>query len=128
MKTKKVHMNSLHMDHRLWNNELKFYLDELSIYTEWLGQVSASNTDSMVKIKVEQFQNRFYLQKMEIEKILKQIKSHESHLAEIAKDNTVASDHILFTDHTQMRKEVEAAGKLQNGLKEEFNRFVADHF
>lgn len=128
MKTGKVHMDSLHMDHRLWHTELKFFQDELQIFSDWLGQVSQANSDTVVKIKVEQFQNRFYIQKMEIEKQLKQMKSHEAHLAEIAKGNTVASDHLLFTDHTQMRKEVEAISKMQSGMKEEFNRFVADHF
>lgn len=121
-------MDSLHFDHRLWNTELKFFMDELSIFGGRLAEVSSANTDATIKVKVEQFQNRFQIQMFEIEKILKKIKSHESHLADAAKQNVVASDHMLFTDHSDMRKDVEAAGAIQQTIKAEFNRFVADHF
>lgn len=128
MKTGKVHMDSLHMDHRLWNTQLKFFNDELTIFTDWLGQVSAANSDAMVKVKVEQFQNRILIQQNEIEKISKQISSHESHLADVAKQNTVASDHLLFNDHSGMRSEIGAILVIQEALKTDFNRFVAEHF
>jgi hypothetical protein len=93
-----------------------------------LAQVSAANTDSLIKVKVEQFQNRFYIQRQAVEKLLKQIKSHENHLADIAKQNEVASDHFRFTDHTTMRQEVQSAFDIQSTLKQEFNRFIADHY
>lgn len=128
MKTSKVHMDSLHMDHRFWNTQLNFFKDELTIFSDWLGKVSQANTEPMVKIKVEQFQNRILLQDSAIEKISKAIKSHESHLAEEAKQNTVASDHLRFTDHTEIRNEVASASAIQETLKQEFNRFVAEHF
>lgn len=128
MKISKVHMDILHMDHRLWNTQLKFYKDELSIFTEWLGKVSAANTDPTLKVKVEQFQNRILLQNQAIEKLVKQIRSHESHLADEAKQNMVASDHLRFDDHTTMRNEMNATNSIQETLKLEFNRFVADNF
>lgn len=121
-------MDSLHMDHRLWNAKLIFFKDELTIFSDWLGKVSQANTEPMVKIKVEQFQNRILIQNSAIEKILKEIKIHESHLADEAKQNMVASDHLRFNDHTEMRNEVNAASAIQETLKQEFNRFVAEHF
>lgn len=128
MKNTKVHMDSLHLDHKIWGNQLKFFLDELKIFTDWLGQVSMANTDSMLKIKVEQFQNRILIQETNLQKLLKQIQSHEAHLADLAKQNTVASDHLLFTDHTKMRSEIEVSIDIQQSLKTEFNRFIADAF
>lgn len=121
-------MDSLHMDHRLWNTQLKFFTDELNIFSDWLGKVSQANTDVTVKVKVEQFQNRMQIQQEEIDKLLKRIRSHESHLADAAKQNTVASDHMLFGDHPGMRAEISALTNIQESLKAEFQRFVADHF
>ena len=56
------------------------------------------------------------------------IRNHESRLYELAKNNTVASDHMLFTDHTGMRAEVNAIVAIQEPMKAEFQRFVGENF
>lgn len=127
MKTTKVHMDSLHFDHRLWNNQLKFYKDELQIFTTRLAEVSAANTDPVVKARVEQFQNRFILQQSAIDGIIKHIASHEAHLADAAKQNPVASDHMLFTNHHDMQNDVKTTTEIHENLKTEFTRFLADN-
>ena len=120
-------MDSLHIDHRLWKTQLNFFTDELRIFSDWLGQVSTANSAMEVKAKVEQFQNRILLQQAAIDKMLLHIRNHESSLSELAKSNTVASDHMLFTDHTGMRTEMSTTVSIQEGLKSEFQRFVGEN-
>lgn len=126
MHTKKRHMEDLHFENQLWRTRLAFYEDELKIYSARLSEVSAKNTAVDIKIKVEQFQNKFYINSTELALILKQIRSEESVLADKAKNNPTASDHMLFADHDEMRTKVEKFEEIYSELKQEFISFLHD--
>ena len=126
MHTKKRHMEDLHFENQLWRTRLAFYEDELKIYSARLSEVSAKNTAVDIKIKVEQFQNKFYINTTELALILKQIRSEENVLADKAKNNPIASDHMLFTDHDEIRTKVEKFEEIYSELKQEFINFLHD--
>jgi hypothetical protein len=119
-------MEDLHFENQLWRTRLAFYEDELKIYSARLSEVSAKNTAVDIKIKVEQFQNKFYINSTELALILKQIRSEESVLADKAKNNPTASDHMLFADHDEMRTKVEKFEEIYSELKQEFISFLHD--
>ncbi|TAH27112.1 MAG: hypothetical protein EAZ07_02440 [Cytophagales bacterium] len=123
MSTKTVHMDELHFDHQLWATKLNFYKDEIKIYQKRLEQISQKNTAIEIKIKVEQFQNRFIIQLKELNDLLDEQKNHEKELALIAQENTVASDHIRFNAHTEHEEEIVTFEKLFSELKVEFSKF-----
>lgn len=119
-------MEDLHFENQLWRTRLAFYEDELKIYSARLSEVSAKNTAVDIKIKVEQFQNKFYINTTELSLILKQIRSEENVLADKAKNNPTASDHMLFVDHDDIRNKVEKFEEIYSELKQEFTNFLRD--
>ena len=126
MKTQKRHMSDLHFENSIWKNRLDFYEDELKIFNHRLEEVAKANTGVDVKIKVEQFQNRFYINKVELLRLNKQIREQELELANHAIGNPTASDHMLFDDHEELRFKIGKAEQIYQELKDEFLRFLSD--
>jgi len=126
MHTKKRHMEDLHFENQLWRARLAFYKDELKIYDLRLSEVSSKNTLIDIKIKVEQFQNKFYINNNELSSLDKQIREEETILADKAKHNPTASDHMLFTDHDELRFKIGKFEELYGELKKEFTSFLHD--
>ena len=126
MHTKKRHIEDLHFENQLWRTRLAFYEDELKIYSSRLSEVSSKNSAVDIKIKVEQFQNKFYINTTELALILRQIRSEENTLADSAKHNLVASDHMLFADHEELKFKMEKFEEIYSELKHEFISFLHD--
>ncbi len=127
MLTKKRHMEDLHFENQLWRTRLAFYEDELKIYSLRLSEVSAKNTAVEIKIQVEQFQNKFYINKNELSLLLKQIREEETILADKAKHNPTASDHMLFADHDELRFKIGKSEQIYSDLKNDFLRFLSEN-
>ena len=122
-----VYIAELHHDHQYWEKKLAFYEDELNIMKNRLAEVSAKNTDADVKVKVEQFQNRFIIQKNEIDELKHNIHIEEDHLTQNIQANPVASDHRKLADNAPLRDRIITFDPLFESLREEFNEFVAEH-
>lgn len=125
--TKKKHISELHFEHKLLKAKLNLYNDELEIYANRLAEISASNSSSDIKQKVEQFQNRFIIQKNENDKLRHEINLFEDQITAIIKENPVAWDHKLIDSHEAFDAKVITYDKLFSELKNEFNRFAADN-
>lgn len=119
-----AYITDLHYEHRLWLNALKFFKEELGILQERLGEIVSKNTNNEVEAGVESFQNRFDLQREHISELKHRIKKHETFLVDYAKDHPIAVDHVHFTDHTDIRENVERFRELYHEMKHEFNRFA----
>jgi hypothetical protein len=127
-KTKKVHADDLHFEHKLWNNQLSFYNDELHIFQNRLDEVARRNNEKDVTIKIEQFQNKFLIQKNQLDQLKHDINHSEQKLAASAEKNPIAFDHHLFHDHEGERKKVETFAKLYSELKQDFYTFISECF
>jgi len=103
-KAPRKHMDELHADHLLWTNNMKFYLDELTIFEKRLGELVTRNTKLEVVSQIEHFQNQFILQKEVDKELIIKYKSHDKFLANQAKSNPVAIDHVLFANHTKLHE------------------------
>lgn len=122
-----VYITELHQDHQYWEKKLAFYEDELKIMKNHLAEISAKNTDTAVKVRVEQFQNRFIIQKNEIDELKHFIHVEEDHLVQNVVENPVASDHRKLQDNAELRDRVNIFDPLFESLREEFNQFLAEN-
>ena len=123
---KRVHLQDLHSDHQIWLNTLRFCKDEITIFEKRMEDIAKRNTVSDVMAELEQFQNQYIRQREVIDELRHDIKQHENHLEKFVKDHPVASDHVLFTDHSGFRDRVHTFEKLYHELKAEFMRWLAD--
>jgi hypothetical protein len=124
MVKERIYLSDLHFEHKLWDNELSFYADELSILEPRLAEIASKYTKQEVLAGVEHFQNQFLLQKENIHDLQKNIKVHEHNLATFAHDNPVAVDHRAFSDHRPMREAMDTQRTIYLDLKKEFLLFL----
>jgi hypothetical protein len=123
----KTYFFDLHADHVEWLKALDFYQDEILIFKNRLAEVSAKNSSSDVKKEVEKYQNKFIIQKNEIDNLKHYIHGSEREMEEEIKKNPVAVDHRKTTEDLNIRDKVEMFVKLFADLKEEFNEFVGQN-
>lgn len=124
--SKTKHIDELHFEHQLWSSEVKFFIDELKIYNKRLAEVAAANTGADVRKQIEQFQNKFIVQKEQLDILNHQINEHENWLARYADEHPVAVDHTQFADHKQMHDKMDVFRKLYAELKKDFNKFLSE--
>jgi hypothetical protein len=122
--TKTKHIDELHFEHQLWTSEAKFYADELKIYQNRLAEVAAKNPSVEVRKQIEHFQNKFIIQKEQLDILNHEVTVHEQWLAKYAKEHPVAIDHRSFADHTVMHEKMDSFHKIYNELKQEFKKFL----
>ncbi len=128
MKTETVknkHIDDLHFEHALWTSEAKFYADELKIYQKRLDEVASKNNSEDVRKQVEHFQNKFIIQKEQLDILNHEVTVHEQWLAKMAKQYPTAIDHQLFADHKTMHERMDSFNTIYAEFKKEFNRFLA---
>lgn len=123
-KEARVHISDLHSDHRIWQNALEFYKQEVGLLEERIAEIAERNTAQDVRAEVEQFQNRYIRQREVVDILRNKINHHADALAREYKDHPVAIDHRLFADHTGLREEMITFEKLYRELKDELNRWL----
>ncbi|GLR18688.1 hypothetical protein [Portibacter lacus] len=120
----KIYINDLHLDHKVWRNQLNFQKEELTFFKNRLEEIVSRWTDDEVLQQVEHFQNSFLVQSNKIDELLHGINIHADNLVAEAKSNPTAIDHVHFDDHTTQRDQIETQWKLYNELKEEYLNFL----
>ena len=120
----KIYINDLHLDHKVWRNQLNFQKEELTFFKHRLEEIVSRWTDDEVLQQVEHFQNSFLVQSNKIDELLHGINIHADNLVAEAKSNPTAIDHVHFDDHTKQRDQIETQWKLYNELKEEYLNFL----
>lgn len=123
----KTYFFDLHEDHVEWQKALDFYQDELLIFKNRLAEVSSKNTSVEVKKEVEKYQNKFIIQKDEIDNLKHYIHNSEKEMEEEIKKNPVAVDHRKTVEDLTVRDKMEMFVKLFAELKQEFNEFVSEN-
>ncbi len=124
MTTEKIGIDTLHFEHRLWSNELKFAQDELTIYEHRLEEMVRKYTNIEMLKGLEKFQNKFITQKKVLHDLLSRIDRHEHRISEFAKAHAEDGQELSFTDHNQIRSEMEDFKRLYGELKIGFYKFV----
>lgn len=124
-RAERVHIDDLHFEHQQWVRELKFYKQEMGFFKDRLEEVAARYTSMDVMKDLEKFQNQMYIQGNAIDELIHDVNSHESEIAQYAKEHPVAIEHVLFKDHSPLRERIETNRDIVNQFKKEYHRFLA---
>ncbi len=119
-----VYLTDLHFEHQQWNNELSFFADEIKTFENRLQEIASRNSATETRAQVEQYQNKFILQRDVIDRLKHDIKLHENALAEYAQEHPVALDRVHFDDHHQLRDRMHDFRNLFDELKKNYFKFV----
>ncbi len=123
----KAYIFELHDEHTQWLNDLKFYKDQLKKFEERLAHISAKNSDKEVKIQVEKFQNRFLIQRNEIDYFRHDIKQQENELELEEQTAPIVSVERTLEEEEALKERRETFVSLFEEMKKEFNVFVEEH-
>jgi len=123
-KKKPIYMSDLHYEHKLWERQINFQVDELEIFKHRLEEVVTRWTDQEILAQVEHFQNTFIRYKEVLDIQLHDIKLQEEALVKFVREHPVASDHVHFQDHTKLRDDVETQLEMFFDTKKDFVRFL----
>ncbi|MFN4973386.1 MAG: hypothetical protein ACK5GX_10170 [Bacteroidota bacterium] len=122
------HLSELHHEHTAWSKSLEFYKDELNVLNNRLGELVTSNSNQSVRAQIEHFQNQFIRQREVIDELMHDIKASENDIVSNISANTVASDHRLAPDHTELRERFTLFEKIYSELKQEFHAFASRNY
>jgi len=124
----RVYVKDLSFDHELWDNEMKFYRNELEIFEHRLEQDVVRLTDKEALRQLEHFQNQFIRQNEVLDILNKKVRKNRKNIARVSVDGKVADDHELLKNYVSLRDEFETFEKIYYDLKRKFVDFNHKHF
>ena len=110
----------LDADHQLWNNELNDMKDEISRYEQMLGH----KTHAYNYPEIEQFQNRFRVQKHAIEMIKNKIQKCQLHSDLIGGSCFELVNEQEENYHQDIGQMVDRQIELYQDLNSNFQQFI----
>jgi hypothetical protein len=127
--TPTVSIKSLHLEYRLWINELTFYKEEILIFERHLEELVNSYTGENISAEIEKFQNQFICQKEVIDVLKHDLNTSERQLAAFARElSGNALESVKMDNHVRLRERMITFRKLFTELKEDFRRFESEVF
>jgi predicted nuclease with TOPRIM domain len=121
----KAGIYELQEEHKVWNNKLDFYKDDITILERRLEELVTKNSSQEFRAEIEHFQNQFYIQRNNIDQIKHIINLDEKELEKEIISNPVAVDYRKVEDHVKERDLVETFEQKLNELRADFNSFSA---
>lgn len=116
----------LHIEYRLWVNELSFYKEEIAIFEMHLEDIVVKNSATEVRARIEQFQNQFIREKEVIDELRHKLNISERQLAGFVKElSGMGLESIRMDNHGNLREEMQLFRKIYQELKENFRQFEA---
>jgi hypothetical protein len=118
-------MTELSAEHVEWLGGLDFYRNEIGALEQRLQTFAAGGMDPEAARDVEHFQNQFIIQRNTIDELRHAIRAHVSgfgHAVSQAGDMTATP---ADEGHAPLRNGYQSFEKVMNGLRQEFNRFLA---
>ncbi|MCP9768777.1 hypothetical protein EGI22_12695 [Lacihabitans sp. LS3-19] len=123
----KAYIFELQDFHKKWINDLDFYKEQVKVFEERLAKVSLNNVDKDVKIEVEKFQNRFIIQRNEIDYLRHDIKQQENELEREEKTAPIISEMETITEEFTLKDRMDTFERLFLDLQLEFDTFIEKH-
>ena len=125
MTTQQTDAQQLHIDHKLWSNELNFFSDELSIFENRLSDLVQRDRNAEMLAKLEHYQNQFIRQKEVLDEIRHEIGLHEKKMASLMKDNQSIPEDMKH-HHTQVAERMGDYRRIYNDLKTDFQQYLVE--
>jgi len=124
----RVYVKDLNFDHELWDNEMKFYRNELEIFEHRLEQDVVRLSDREGLRELEHFQNQFIRQNEVLDILNKKVRKNRKNIARNSVDGVVPTNHELMINYKSLRDEFEVFEKIYYNLKVKFLAFNHKHF
>lgn len=124
----RVYVKDLSFDHELWDNEMKFYRNELEIFEHRLEQDVVRLTDKEALRKLEHFQNQFIRQNEVLDILNKKVRQNRKAIARESVEGSVFHNSVTMEKYKGLRSEFEMFEKIYFDLKKEFVDFNHKHF
>ncbi|HEU4903950.1 MAG TPA: hypothetical protein VFT06_14190 [Flavisolibacter sp.] len=119
-----ISIPKLHLEYRLWMNELSYCKQEISIFESHLEELVGKNNDMVARAQVEHFQNQFIRQKEVIDELKHKLNVSERQLAGFVKElSGMGLESIKMDNHGNLREDMKMFRQIYNELKDEFRRF-----
>ncbi len=116
---------TLHLNHQLWNNEIKFFADEVNIFESYLEEfvkkMQPEHRDLMADL--EHFQNQFIRQKEVLDELRHDIRLSEQKLSKEIQQGVRMTDEDKI-QHQEMKERMETFRKIYRELKTEFYEYM----
>lgn len=119
----RVYVKDLSFDHELWDNEMKYYRNELEIFDNRLEQDVVRLTDADALRELEHFQNQFIRQNEVLDILSKHVRKNRKNLLRVSVEGTIDNEHNLINDYNALRDEFETFEKIYSELKKKFVDF-----
>lgn len=119
-----ISIPKLHMEYRLWINELNFFKEEIKLFERHLEHIINKYTLDDVTAQVEHFQNQFICQKDVIDRLKHNLNVSERQLTSFVQQLTgMGLESIKMDNHSELRDEMIMFRKIYSELKNEFRQF-----
>jgi hypothetical protein len=126
MSVTKTHLTTQHQEHAEWTKNLSFYGEEVGIIKKRLSEVSSKNTSKEIKMIVNHFENQCIINAEVIDELKHEIGVYEKELIKIVEQNSVAVEHKLVKDHSELRGKMQVFEKLFNQMRKDLNKFLGE--
>lgn len=124
----RIYVKDLSFDHELWDNEMKFYRNELEIFEHRLEHDVVRLTEKEALKELEHFQNQFIRQNEVLDILNKKVRQNRKSIARESKDGSVFYNSITMEKYKSLRNEFEIFEKIYYDLKRKFVDFNHKHF
>lgn len=118
-------LTELSAEHARWLQGLDFYRDEVGRLEERLKAFASGGMSSGSAGEVEHFQNQFIIQRNTIDELRHSIGGHVSRFGHAVSQGGHRSVSRMDEGHGPLREGYESFERVMNGLRQEFDRFIA---
>lgn len=124
----RVYVKDLSFDHELWDNEIKYYRNELEIFEHRLEQDVVRLSDNDAFRELEHFQNQFIRQNEVLDILNKRVRQNRKAITRESVEGVVDNNTQLISEYRALRDEFETFEKIYADLKKKFVDFNHKHF
>jgi len=122
--TKKARLTDLHNEHKEWTSQLAFCKDEIDVFEIRLSDFVQRFTATKVLAEIERFQNQFIRQREVIDIINHRIGLKRQSLEQFSRKNPRLTNLAVFTDHDDLRNEMESFNRIYKDLKKDYQKLL----
>jgi hypothetical protein len=124
MEVSQHYSNDLRYDHHIWENELNFYKNELSIFEERLTDMIQRKPSDLLLRELEQFQNQFIRQKEVVDELNHKIHLYDDELQGIPAQIMLDKQSQEITKHKRLEDDLQTNRRLYFDLRNRFNLYL----
>lgn len=114
----------LHKECKEWLSQLDLFYRELSLFQNHLKDVTDRNSGEEVMRQVEHFQNRFIIEKENLDTLKHDVSVHDQAMAREIQSGSILEDRDYTGDQFDLRHRVYMQEKLFREMKHEFYNFL----